>query len=218
MFFPTFFILFQETNKTIKCNYKFDKITKNPTHSLFLVPVQLSNKTTVQKINMAEDEPTTTVQFIAVSAEEHERMISNGELPPDVQGADVDMKTGEIDDITGLEGTTQVRLIAVDSNGLPVIDPMILQAAAEQAGIQFLIKDTNSGKNSVINIGDAMRISNDPSSKVRVSVIMHGESLPEDAVPADLSESHDKIMKNEFQAENYNAFKNVWIFGRKRCL
>lgn len=155
---------------------------------------------------MAEDEPTTTVQFIAVSAEEHERMISNGELPPDVQGADVDMKTGEIDDITGLEGITQVRLIAVDSNGSPVIDPMILQAAAEQAGIQFLIKDLNSGRNSVINIGDAMRISNDPSSKVRVSVIMNGESLPEDAVPADLSETNDKITKNEFQADNYNAF------------
>jgi len=131
-------------------------------------------------------------------------MISNGELPPDVQGADVDMKTGEIDDVTGLEGITQVRLIAVDSNGSPVIDPMILQAAAEQAGIQFLIKDSSSGRNSVINIGDAMRISNDPSSKVRVSVIMHGESLPEDAVPADLSEP---VMKNEFQVdqENYPA-------------
>merc|ERR1711976_1005066 len=100
---------------------------------------------------MADEEPTTTVQFIAVSAEEHERMIANGELPPDVQGADVDMKTGEIDDVTGQEGITQVRLIAVDSNGSPVMDPMILQAAAEQAGIQFLIKDLNSGRHTIIN-------------------------------------------------------------------
>ena len=142
---------------------------------------------------MAEDEPTTTVQFIAVSAEEHERMIGNGELPPDVQGADVDMKTGEIDDVTGQEGITQVRLIAVDSNGSPVVDPLILQAAAEQAGIQFLIKDVNSGRNTVINIGDAMRISNDPASKVRVSVIMNGESLPEDAVVKNESYRRDRI-------------------------
>lgn len=37
-------------------------------------------------------EATTTVQFIAVSAEEHQRMINSGELPVSVQGADVHMQ------------------------------------------------------------------------------------------------------------------------------
>ena len=32
-----------------------------------------------------EDANTTTVQFIAVSADEHERMVREGELPPTIQ-------------------------------------------------------------------------------------------------------------------------------------
>jgi len=35
---------------------------------------------------------TTTVQFIAVSADEHARMVSAGELPESVHGADVHMQ------------------------------------------------------------------------------------------------------------------------------
>ena len=36
-----------------------------------------------------EESNTTTVQFIAVSVEEHVRMVSQGELPATVHGADV---------------------------------------------------------------------------------------------------------------------------------
>lgn len=51
-----------------------------------------------------------------------------------------------------------VRLIAVDSEGIPVTDPQILQAAAEQAGIQFVSKDENDEENS-ITIDQAMQVS-----------------------------------------------------------
>jgi len=50
-------------------------------------------------------------------------------------------------------------LIAVDSEGIPVTDPQILQAAAEQAGIMFVSKDENDEENS-ITIDQAMQISN----------------------------------------------------------
>ena len=50
-----------------------------------------------------------------------------------------------------------VRLIAVDSEGIPVTDPQILQAAAEQAGIQFVSKDENDEENS-ITIDQAMQV------------------------------------------------------------
>ena len=53
-----------------------------------------------------------------------------------------------------------VRLIAVDSEGIPVTDPQILQAAAEQAGIQFVSKDENDEENS-ITIDQAMQLSQD---------------------------------------------------------
>lgn len=45
-----------------------------------------------ERIDESESEATTTVQFIAVSAEEHQRMIRSGELPMSVQGADVHMQ------------------------------------------------------------------------------------------------------------------------------
>lgn len=51
----------------------------------------------------------------------------------------------------------QVRLIAVDSNGVPVTEPAILQAAAEQAGIVFLVKDENN-KDTQITIHEAMQV------------------------------------------------------------
>merc|ERR1711937_748729 len=95
-------------------------------------------------------------------------MIENGELPPDVHGADVDMRISENE-------IAQVKLIAVDNNGTPVTDLGILQAAAIQAGIQFVIKNEQTGTDSVITIDDAMRISNDPSSGIRVHVLMAGE-------------------------------------------
>ena len=50
-----------------------------------------------------------------------------------------------------------VRLIAVDSEGIPVTDPQILQAAAEQAGIMFVSKDENDEENS-ITIDQAMQV------------------------------------------------------------
>lgn len=98
-----------------------------------------------------EAEATTTVQFIAVSAEEHQRMVSSGELPVSVQGADVNMQ------IPGAEAQ-QVRLIAVDSNGVPVTETEILQAAAEQAGIVFITKDENN-QDVQITIDEAMKLS-----------------------------------------------------------
>lgn len=51
----------------------------------------------------------------------------------------------------------KVRLIAVDSNGIPVTEPTILQAAAEQAGIVFLVKN-NKGINQQITIDSAMKV------------------------------------------------------------
>ncbi|XP_078489491.1 zinc finger protein isoform X1 [Ciona intestinalis] len=98
-----------------------------------------------------EDGTTTTVQFIAVSADEHARMVTAGELPESVHGADVHMQ------IPGAEAQ-QVRLIAVDSNGVPVTESAILQAAAEQAGIVFITKDDN-GHDSQITIDQAMQLS-----------------------------------------------------------
>nr|CAB3234148.1 ZF(C2H2)-30 zinc finger protein [Phallusia mammillata] len=98
-----------------------------------------------------EEGTTTTVQFIAVSADEHARMVSAGELPESVHGADVHMQ------IPGAEAQ-QVRLIAVDSNGVPVTEPTILQAAAEQAGIVFITKD-EGGEDSQISIDKAMQLS-----------------------------------------------------------
>ena len=50
-----------------------------------------------------------------------------------------------------------VRLIAVDSNGVPVTDPAILQAAAEQAGIMFVAKDENNQETG-ITIDQAMQV------------------------------------------------------------
>ena len=50
-----------------------------------------------------------------------------------------------------------MRLIAVDSNGVPVTEPAILQAAAEQAGIVFLVKDENN-KDTQITIHQAMQV------------------------------------------------------------
>ena len=41
---------------------------------------------------MGEEGTTTTVQFIAVSADEHARMVTAGELPESVHGADVHMQ------------------------------------------------------------------------------------------------------------------------------
>ena len=41
---------------------------------------------------MGEEGTTTTVQFIAVSADEHARMVAAGELPASVHGADVHMQ------------------------------------------------------------------------------------------------------------------------------
>lgn len=103
-----------------------------------------------------DDGNTTTVQFIAVAPEEHERMVREGELPETIQGADVQMTIG------GTEARP-VRLIAVDSNGIPVTDPAILQAAAEQAGIMFVSKDENDRENQ-ISIDEAMQLRNDESS------------------------------------------------------
>ena len=54
-----------------------------------------------------------------------------------------------------------VRLIAVDSEGIPVTDPQILQAAAEQAGIMFVSKDENDEENS-ITIDQAMQVNLTP--------------------------------------------------------
>lgn len=105
-----------------------------------------------------EDGNTTTVQFIAVAPEEHERMVREGELPETIQGADVQMTIG------GTE-SRPVRLIAVDSNGIPVTDPTILQAAAEQAGIMFVSKDENDHENQ-ISIDEAMQLRNEESQQV----------------------------------------------------
>ena len=152
---------------------------------------------------MEEEEPTTTVQFIAVTADEHERMINNGELPPDVQGAHVDMAT-ENDEVQ------QVHLIAVDNAGSPVTDKMILQTAAEQAGIVFIIKD-DEGTDQNINILDAITITNDPSNRMRVSVVMLGDNDPNSSMD-EINEKYE-IMAEEptgappmiSQDQNYNS-------------
>jgi len=52
---------------------------------------------------------------------------------------------------------SQVRLIAVDSNGVPVTEPAILQAAAEQAGIVFILRD-ETNQNVQITIDRAMQV------------------------------------------------------------
>jgi len=112
--------------------------------------------TTHQPINnngkqpAAEESTTTTVQFIAVSAEEHARMVTQGELPATVHGADVFMQIANNE-------SQRVRLIAVDSNGVPVTDYGILHAAAQQASIIFVLQE--NGGTRQIDIGEAMQLS-----------------------------------------------------------
>ena len=50
----------------------------------------------------------------------------------------------------------QVRLIAVDSNGVPVTDYGILHAAAQQASIIFVLQE--NGGTRQIDIGEAMQV------------------------------------------------------------
>lgn len=108
-----------------------------------------------QSTEPADEGTTTTVQFIAVSATEHARMVSAGELPESVHGADVHMQ------IPGADAQ-RVRLIAVDSNGIPVVDSAILQAAAEQAGILFMLRKQNN-RDEQISIDQAMQLSKMPN-------------------------------------------------------
>jgi len=114
------------------------------------------NDTTHQPINnngkqpAVEESTTTTVQFIAVSAEEHARMVTQGELPSTVHGADVFMQIANNE-------SQRVRLIAVDSNGVPVTDYGILHAAAQQASIIFVLQE--NGGTRQIDIGEAMQLS-----------------------------------------------------------
>lgn len=138
-----------------------------------------TSKEALENVN-DEGEATTTVQFIAVSAEEHQRMISSGELPVSVQGADVNMQ------IPGAEAQ-QVRLIAVDSNGVPVTETAILQAAAEQAGIVFITKD-DSNRDIQITIDQAMRLSEGGSG---------AKHLITATTAAALLEQQNKALKND---------------------
>ncbi|XP_076821443.1 uncharacterized protein LOC143468246 isoform X2 [Clavelina lepadiformis] len=141
---------------------------------------------------VGEEGTTTTVQFIAVSADEHARMVTAGELPESVHGADVHMQ------IPGAEAQ-QVRLIAVDSSGVPVTEPAILQAAAEQAGIIFLVKDENS-QNTQISIDQAMQLSmtkNAPVITATTAAMVLEQN--EDAAVADTdgNETEDDAMETE---------------------
>ena len=61
----------------------------------------------------------------------------------------------------GGSASQPVRLLAVDSEGIPVTDPQILQAAAEQAGIMFVSKDENDEENS-ITIDQALQVKGGP--------------------------------------------------------
>lgn len=136
-----------------------------------------------------EAEATTTVQFIAVSAEEHQRMVSSGELPVSVQGADVNMQ------IPGADAQ-QVRLIAVDSNGVPVTETAILQAAAEQAGIVFITKDENN-HDVQITIDEAMKLSEGGSGSQHMITATTAAALleqqnKESAVKDDAGDSDDE--------------------------
>lgn len=135
-----------------------------------------------------EAEATTTVQFIAVSAEEHQRMITSGELPVSVQGADVNMQ------IPGAEAQ-QVRLIAVDSNGVPVTETAILQAAAEQAGIVFITKD-ETNQDVQITIDEAMKLSEGGSGSQHLITATTAAALLEQqnkqsVIKEDLGDSDD---------------------------
>jgi len=131
------------------------------------------------------DSTTTTVQFIAVSAEEHTRMVSQGELPESVHGADVYMQLGTSDQ-------QRVRLIAVDSSGVPVTDCGILHAAAEQASIVFLLKQ-GDGSTRQISIEEAMQLSlteNPPMISVSTaSAVVQDGGLDENVITNDSDES-----------------------------
>lgn len=110
-----------------------------------------ASKTETSQPATTDDSTTTTVQFIAVSAEEHSRMVTQGELPESVHGADVYMQIANSE-------SQRVRLIAVDSTGLPVTDYGILHAAAEQASIIFILKQ-DDGSTRRITIDEAMQLS-----------------------------------------------------------
>jgi len=120
-----------------------------------------------------EESTTTTVQFIAVSAEEHARMVTQGELPATVHGADVFMQIANNE-------SQRVRLIAVDSNGVPVTDYGILHAAAQQASIIFVLQE--NGGTRQIDIGEAMQLSLRPDPPVitvsTASVVMQDSNQP----------------------------------------
>lgn len=134
---------------------------------------------------MAEDEPTTTVQFIAVTTEEHVRMIESGEFPPDVKGAKVIMDGQDNNEAP----TQQVHLIAVDNSGQPVTDQQILSTAAEQAGLLFLLKNEEDNSESEIKILEAIKISNDSNKNVTIRVVMTGETEPEETTEDSVPES-----------------------------
>lgn len=150
----------------------------------------VDSKANTEKSNdgaTGEDSTTTTVQFIAVSAEEHARMISQNELPASVHGADVYMQLANNE-------AQRVRLIAVDSNGVPVTDYGILHAAAEQASIIFLLK-TDQGRTRQITIDEAMRLSldeNPPMITVTTSSVVINENQNEQTNQESDVESEDE--------------------------
>ena len=63
-----------------------------PVQLLFNICCTVPFQQNSQQSSSVDEGTTTTVQFIAVSATEHARMVSAGELPESVHGADVHMQ------------------------------------------------------------------------------------------------------------------------------
>jgi len=143
----------------------------------------------------ADEGTTTTVQFIAVSATEHARMVAAGELPESVHGADVHMQ------IPGADAQ-RVRLIAVDSNGIPVVDSAILQAAAEQAGILFMLRKQGN-RDEQISIDTAMQLSKLPNPPfITATTAAQVPQQKDDQIDNDEQNESDEEGNEQIEANN----------------
>merc|ERR1719193_2751154 len=84
----------------------------------------------------------------------------------------------------------RVRLIAVDSNGIPVTDSAILQAAAEQAGILFMLRKANN-REEQISIDHAMQLSKLPNPPFITATTAAQVNPQQKEDPADLDDQND---------------------------
>ena len=177
--------------KIFKKNYILDAKLLN--HQLqYLFHFNFTNlKMTAQQKEASVSEESTTVQFIAVTPEERQRMASQGEITDNFKGAFVRIKNEPEN-----ENDEKVHLVAVYSNGQPVIDSQVLETAADEAGLIFEVFDASTKQKSEVKINEAIFISNDPSSQLDVTVVMTDEAEVQD-------DSQTKVVvENEIQVQN----------------